>query len=109
MSDGGKFQALPLSEVRERLLSKRQDAFGVQNRPSIPVPTTVAGPEAPKAPPKREKKPKPVLEPRPCDYAKCGRMFTPRRADQKCCCDDHRKRKWFDAHFMPIPKPEGQS
>ena len=109
MNDGGKIQALPLSEVRERLLSKRQDAFlGVQ-RASVSPPPTVAGPEAAKAPPKREKKPKPVLEPRPCDYAKCGRMFTPRRADQKCCCADHRKRKWFEAHFMPIPKPEGQS
>lgn len=101
MNDGGKFQALPLNEVRERLLSKRHDAFAMNQRPSVSPLASVTAPE----PAKPKKNPKPILEPRICEYDKCRQKFTPRRADQKCCCADHRKRKWFDAHFMPIPKP----
>ena len=41
-----------------------------------------------------------------CPYSKCGKTFTPRRKGQKFCCEDHRKRAWFDAHFVardPLP------
>jgi len=112
MNDGGKVQALSLSEVKERLLNKRHDAV-MTRICAYPPCKRVFTPEDARqkhcCPDHAAKayalKHKPPLEPRICEYEKCRRSFTPTRADQKCCCADHRKRKWFDAHFMPIPKP----
>jgi len=35
-----------------------------------------------------------------CPYSKCGQTFTPRRKGQKFCCEDHRKRAWFDSKYV---------
>lgn len=102
MNDGSKMAALPHDTLRERLLSKRQDAKVTANNASNTP-----------APPKPDAKPAPaateeIPPQRICAYAKCprkGAPFVPRRKGQLCCTADCRKRKWFDAHYAPIPKP----
>jgi hypothetical protein len=94
MNEGGKIQALSLSTVRERLLSKRQDGIVSQNSASnasktpgpVPVPSGASPQE------------------KTCAYAKCGVKFTPRRPDQVYHSPDCRKRAWFDRNFAPIAK-----
>jgi hypothetical protein len=104
MDDGRKMTALPLNEVRERLLSKRQDAFGTPQRASNPVPAAIPS----SAPPKRPHQVDPPLEERICAYSKCSKKFTPRRPDQRYHSADCRKRAWFDRNFVAISRPEGQ-
>jgi len=116
MNDEGKIQALSMSEVRERLLNKRQDASYSRTCAYPPCKRVFATENAQekyccddhraKAARLRQKQ---VLEPRSCAYSKCGATFTPRRVDQLYHCADCRKRAWFESHFMPIPKPEGPS
>lgn len=102
MDEGRKIQALPLTEVRERLLSKRHDAFTTTQRVSIPSPAPLASPPAPK----RAPKPDPPKEERTCLYSKCRKKFIPSRPDQVYHTADCRKRAWFDRNFVPIAKPE---
>jgi hypothetical protein len=98
MDEPSKIQALPLSVVRERLCSRRHDAFIPPHRPSNPTPSPVASAPSAKAPP-------PPIEEKICAYSKCGVKFTPRRPDQAYHTADCRKRAWFDRNFAPIAKP----
>jgi len=112
MNDGGKIQALSMSEVRERLLNKRHDAAHTVTCAYPPCKRVFSTENAQekhccddhrvKAARLRKKVP---LDPRPCAYTKCGITFTPRIQGQLYHCADCRKRAWFESHFMPIPKP----
>lgn len=104
MDEPSKIQAIPLSVVRERLCSRRHDAFVMGQRPSNPVPApgaAVPSAKPPAAPP-------PPIEQKICAYSKCGVKFTPRRVDQIYHTPDCRKRAWFERNFAPIAKPTSQ-
>jgi len=98
MDSASKMQALPLPEVRERLLNRRHDAFTCNPRRSDAPPDSGDKP----AEPKTSRPAPPPLEERICAYVKCGVKFTPRRPDQHYHTADCRKRAWFDRNFAKI-------
>jgi hypothetical protein len=112
MDEPSKMQALPMSEVRERLLNKRHDGFVMAHRASNATPATESASRASNTPvgniPAKKAAPPPPPEEKICAYSKCGVKFTPRRPDQHYHTADCRKRAWFDRNFAPIAKPGGE-
>jgi hypothetical protein len=61
-------------------------------------------PASPGNPRRDAETPKPTEGQKRCAYKKCRKLFTPNpaRKHHDFCCPSHRKRAWFEAHFLPI-------